>query len=102
MNIQFVRSGGFAGIRQSFGASSESFPAEEQKRLSELVQTARFFDQPAVIASPNSGADRFRYKISIEGDQGNHTVDVDEAAIPQEMKPLIAWLTTASKKQLTK
>lgn len=102
MNIQFVRSGGFAGIRQSFSASSESLSAEQQKSLSELIQAARFFDQPEVMESSGAGADRFNYRISVEGEQGSHTVDVDEAAIPQEMRPLIAWLTTASKKQLSK
>jgi hypothetical protein len=101
MKIQFVRSGGFGGIRQSFSASSESLPADEHERLNELIQTARFFDQPALIESSGAGVDRFKYRISVEGEQGNHTVDVDEAAIPQEMRPLITWLTSASKKQVS-
>lgn len=92
MQIQFERSGGFAGIRQTHSVSSDALPAEDQKKLTELVQGARFFELPATMRATEPGADRFQYKISVETDQGKHTVQVDEAAVPTQLQPLLAWL----------
>ena len=60
--------------------------------MTELVEAARFFELPAVMRSPAPGADRFQYKISVETGELAHTVQVDEAAVPAELQPLIAWL----------
>lgn len=92
MNIRFERSGGFAGLRHTRSISSGELSAEEQKRLADLVQAARFFELPAVLRSSVPGADRFQYRISVETGQLKHTVQVDEAAVPHQLQPLIAWL----------
>jgi hypothetical protein len=92
LNIRFERSGGFAGLRQTRSISSGELSAEEQKRLTDLVESARFFDLPAVLRSSTPQADRFQYKIGVETGQLKHTVQVDEAAVPDELQPLIAWL----------
>ena len=92
MNIRFERSGGFAGLRHTRSIRSDELSAEEQKRLTDLVEAARFFELPAVLRSSVSGADRFQYKIGVETGQLKHTVQVDEAAVPDQLQPLIAWL----------
>jgi len=99
MQIQFERSGGFAGIRLKRSFSSEALPAEEEKKLAELVEVARFFELPARIRATEPGADRFQYEISVETEDGKHTVQVDEAAVPAQLQPLLAWLKAAARKQ---
>lgn len=92
MRIEFERSGGFTGIPFRRSVSTEDLPSGEQAKLSELVQSAGFFNLPSVISSPSPGADRFQYKISIESDDRSHTVQLDEASVPAQIRPLIAWL----------
>ncbi len=99
MHIQFERSGGIAGIRLTHSVSSEVLPAEEEKKLAELVEAARFFELPATMRAMEPGADRFQYKISVETEQGKHTVQVDEVAVPAQLQPLLAWLKTAVRKR---
>ena len=60
--------------------------------MADLVEAAHFFEQPAVLRSSVPGADRFQYRISVETGQLKHTVQVDEAAVPHQLQPLIAWL----------
>ncbi len=98
MQIQFERSGGFAGLRLTHSVSSEALPTEEEKKLKDLVEGARFFELPAAMRATEPGADRFQYKISVETEQGKHTVQVDEAAVPAQLQPLLAWLKAAARK----
>jgi hypothetical protein len=96
--IQFERSGGFAGIRQSHSVSSDTLPPEEEQKMTGLIEAAHFFDLPPVLRSTQPGADRFQYKISVQSEQRQHTVQVDEAAVPAELQPLLAWLKTAARR----
>ncbi|HEY7404355.1 MAG TPA: protealysin inhibitor emfourin [Candidatus Angelobacter sp.] len=97
MEVQFERSGGFAGIVQRYSASLESLPEEEQRKLQELITNAHFFDQPSVMQAPSS-ADHLQYKIFISSGQQSHEVRVDQGAVPAELQPLIAWLQAAARK----
>ncbi len=96
MQIQFDRTGGFAGIRQHHSFSSDSMPAEEQQQLTALLNSARFFELPAVIRAQGPGADQFQYKISVQTGQESHTVQVDEAAVLSQLVPLFEWLKSAA------
>jgi hypothetical protein len=98
MKIEYVRSGGLAGLRQSYSASSDALSADEQSQLSQLIEDSRFFDQPEMIGTGGSGADRFQYRISVEDDGRSHTVQVGEDAVPAELRPLISWLANASRR----
>lgn len=99
MKIRFERSGGFAGIPLQRNVSSDALPAEERNKLAELIETAHFFELPPLLRATEPGADRFQYKISVETEQGEHTVQVDEAAVPAPLQPLISWLRTAAPKR---
>jgi len=99
MRIHFERSGGVAGIRLAHSVSSETLPAEEERKLAELLEAARFFELPGILRATEPGADRFQYKISVETKHGKHTIQVDEAAVPAQLQPLLAWLKTAARKR---
>ena len=97
MKIELERSGGFAGIPLRRSITSDNWPLAEQTKLAGLVHASRFFDLPAEIPNSRSGADRFQYQISIEEAGARHSVKVDEASLPDTLRPLIAWLQSADK-----
>ena len=93
MKVFFERTGGFAGMRMAATIDAESLPPEEKSRLEQNLASARFFDLPAKLASPQGGADRFQYRIEVETPGQKHSVEFGEAAAPEELKPLIQQLT---------
>ncbi|HLW55438.1 MAG TPA: protealysin inhibitor emfourin [Candidatus Angelobacter sp.] len=99
MQVHFERSGGFAGLTQKYSVSEDNLPEEDRQKLSDLVAGARFFDQPPVIRRKTASADQFQYKIAVNSGDRAHEVQVDEGAVPDELKPLIGWLQTAARKR---
>ena len=93
MRIHFERTGGFAGMRMTTTVDTESLSPEEARDLYEMVDAAKFFDLPATVTAPTPGADRFHYKLTVEADERQHTVDLGEAAIPETLRPLLQQLT---------
>ena len=93
IKIIFERSGGVAGMRTTTTVNTESLPPAEAQMLREMVDKAKFFDLPAVLAAPKSNnADRFQYKLTVEVGNRRHTVETGEAAAPQTLQPLLTRL----------
>jgi hypothetical protein len=92
MWVTLERSGGFAGIRQTRSVSTDQLPAEEARKLRDLVEAAGFFGLPSEIRSTEPGADRFQYRLTVESESGTHTVQVDEAAVPPRLQPMLKWI----------
>jgi len=97
MRVSVERSGGFAGINQTTRVSTDELPAEQGHEVASLVEAAGFFELPSVISSTGPGGDRFQYKITVEGEQGAHTVQVDEAAVPPRLRPLLNWMKNSAR-----
>jgi hypothetical protein len=93
MKVGFERSGGFAGMHIAFSLDSESLAPEERSQLAKNLASAHFFDLPAKLASPPGGADRFQYRIEVQEAGRKHSVELGEAAVTEEMQPLIQQLT---------
>jgi hypothetical protein len=102
MRIVLKRSGGFAGISQTMSISTDQMPAVEAQKVTSLVQQAGFFALPPVIDSAQPGADRFQYQITVENEQGAHTVQVDESAVPPGLQPLLDWMKNSARTQAGK
>lgn len=92
MRLQVERSGGFRGIGPTSSISTDQLPAEEAKKLNELVEAAGFYDLPAEIRSTGTGADGFQYKVTVESERGSHTVQVDEDAVPPSLQLVLDWM----------
>lgn len=93
MRIQYVRTGGFAGLRMATEIDSEALSQEELQNLREALDTAHFFNLPEQMMGDMRGADRFQYEITIEDEEGRqHTVRTNEASLPEEMQPLVHQL----------
>jgi len=97
MKVNFERSGGFAGLRLSATVDTEKLSPEEAQELEEMVRAARFFDLPAKISSESPGADRFRYKLTVEAEGRRHTVELGEAAASEQLRTLLRRLTALAR-----
>jgi len=93
MRVLFERSGGFSGRKIQGSLDSSMLPSSEARRLSRLIEQARFFELPPILESTEPGADRFNYRVTVESEQGRHTVEASEAAVPGPMRPLLDFLT---------
>ncbi len=99
MQVHFERSGGFAGLRISLDVDSANLPPEEASELSKLIETAHFFELPAVLRAIQPGADRFQYRLKVKTESQEHSVELDEAATPEGLRPLLNWLMAAKRKR---
>jgi len=102
MRVRLERSGGFAGINRASSVSTDQIPAEEARRVAALVEASGFFELPSVIRSTEPGADQFQYKITVESEHGTHTVQVDEAAVPPSLQPVLSWIKNSARSQAGK
>ncbi len=99
MKITFERSGGFAGIVLTATVDAETLRTNESIHLHQLMQAANFFNLPTTIAPTNSQPDRFQYKVTAEDGNRNHTVQVNESVVPDQLRPLLIWLTEVARSQ---
>lgn len=98
MLIHLERSGGFAGMRTEVTLDTESLPAEEARKLEEMLESAGFFKMPAKFATPKKGADYFQYRITAKLKEKEHTVELSEPQLPDELRPLLRSLMKYAKK----
>lgn len=77
---------------------SGSLSAEEDGELRGLIEDARLFQLPESIDSPGGGADRFMYKLTVDVDGRSHSVEVSDAAVPSELRPLLDRLTSTARR----
>lgn len=92
MLIHFERFGGFMGRRITTTVDTNSLPPEEAREWQELVTAANFFELPDHLAAPARGADQFYYKVSIESEFQQHTIEASESALPPDLEPLLQRL----------
>jgi hypothetical protein len=94
MRLFFERTGGFAGMKLRRAFDSDELPPGDARRLGALLRQSRFFELPPELQSSSSHSpDRFHYKLTVENEAGIRTVEASEASVPEEMRPLIDWLT---------
>ena len=97
MKIFYRRTGGFAGMVMSFDIDTEFLSFDEAQELEELVSTADFFSLPEAILSEGPGADQFQYKLTVEYQERQHSVDVGDAAVPESLWPLLNKIRVLSR-----
>ncbi len=97
MKISYRRTGGFAGMVMAFEIVTDSLSAEEAAELQELVASADFFALPAEIISNSPVTDQFQYKLTVVTEKQQHSVEVGDAAVPENLWPLINQLRLLSR-----
>ncbi len=97
MQIEFVRSGGFAGINLVARVNLEKLAPDEAAALEQKINDAGFFDLPAQIKPASRGADLFEYSLTVSSPPRTHTVVVSETVVPEKLRPLIDHLTALAR-----
>ena len=100
MRVLFERTGGFAGRTLRSEVDCARLPAGEALRLEEIVRQAGFFELPGRMSAPGPGADRFRYRVTVESEHDTHTVVMDESAVPPSVRPLLDFFRISAKNDL--
>jgi hypothetical protein len=100
MRIYYEQSGGFAGIDINTTVNTDSLPTDEVNKIQDLINKANFFSLNSVSSQPETGADYFHYRITVEMDDDNtnkngqkksHTLEIYDP-VPAQLKPLIKYL----------
>lgn len=86
-------------MRMALTLNSESLSQDEARQLRQLVDDAGFFELPEEITSSIQGADRFLYRVTVEMEGQQHTVQTSDAATPATLQTMINWLTKAARKR---
>ncbi len=94
LRIVFERSGGFAGLTRSMTLDSSNLTGDEREILSRLIEEAQFFDLPAQIVGDAPVPDDFTYSIEVEAGDRAATVVTSDSAAPEQLRPLLDWLTS--------
>ncbi len=98
MKLHFERSGGFAGLRQTHDIGPADLTPEDSTELNRLIDSSHFFDLPTQLRAANPGADRFQYKLGLNTGDREHTVELDDAAVPENVRPLLNWVAAKARK----
>jgi len=94
MHIEYIRSGGFAGIRLAGSFDTEKLPPEQAATLGKLIDGAGFFRLSEQIKPTSPVPDQFEYRITISSADQTHSVVVGESVVPTGLRPLLDFLTT--------
>lgn len=103
MKIQVERSGGFAGIGSSTTVDTQSLSPNEANEIQKLIQNSHFFEIPSKSPQYSSktkkgAADYFTYKITIQNDEREHSVQFNDINMQPKIKPLLDFLMKHSQK----
>ncbi len=97
MKVEFVRTGGVAGVRLTATLDTEMLPPEETDRLRRLIAAASFFEQPTSRQSPIREADRFQYRVTVEDGDRVKKVEMNESSVPEACRPLLDYLIDSAR-----
>ena len=97
MRIYFERTGGFMGLRVSGTVDTDTLPDKEAVDLQEMIKAASFFELPETLSSSGAAPDLFQYKLMVEDQGRQHTIETSDAAAPDTLRPLLRRLTVLAR-----
>jgi len=96
MRIELKSDGGvanFPGLSRAVVVDTNHLLPEECDHLSQLLTAAGFFDLPAVVGPPRSGAADYRkHTITVTQGPRKHTIEVFEPIANHALANLIEYL----------
>ncbi len=98
MQLQFERSGGFAGLLIKVTVDTADLPSEKEKGWERALVEARFFDLPFNLVG-EAGPDSFVYKLTVVTAEKEHTVRCSEENVPEELRRLFRELTIMARQR---
>jgi len=97
VRVEYIRSGGVAGVTLRGSVDTSRLPADEARRLTELVDAVDF---AALVAHPPAPArvpDRFQYDLVVERGPDRYELALGESQVPPELRPLLDRMTAIAK-----
>ena len=94
MLITFTQSGGFAGLVRRCHVDTGALEPEERTRVEGFVAAAGWTESWERFSE---GRDRFQYEIAIDREAAPVHVVCDDASVPAEARPLVAYLKEHAK-----
>ena len=91
--VWFERSGGFTGISTSVEIDSQLLSSDESKELKQLIDQSDFFKLGKNDTIQVSMPDQFQYTITIEQQGEKRTVEFSDSTVPDDMRPLLNYLS---------
>lgn len=101
MRIIFERTGGFMGRKVSLDVQMRDLPAEKAEALQKLIDESDFLQLTDSVPDSDSARDGFQYRISVEAQIIQHTIETTEFTMPTKLRPLIDELTTLARTMRT-
>jgi hypothetical protein len=97
IHAEMRRSGGFTGRPVHVRADSELLPPADAAELVRLVNALDLAGLGADRPPSAAGADLMRYDLTIERGTDRWQVAVADPAVPDELRPLLQFLTAAAR-----
>ncbi len=97
-NIQFQRTGGFAGIVTNAEIDSKRLDTEEIEKIKLLISQSNFFGFQQTDSLSKNIPDQFQYVITIKQGDKKKTIELTDSTVPDSFIPLINYLTQKSRK----
>jgi hypothetical protein len=91
MRLSILRSGGIAGRTIRTELASDSLSPEDAKALHEKVVESGVLTMPAEPEPELAHPDAFEYEVTVEHDDGSHTVHRSQSGLSPELRSLIKW-----------
>lgn len=99
MKIDFVRTGGIAGIRLAGSFETDNLSGRQVRELQQLVDAARFFDMPEIPTPSTRIPDSLEYRLTISVGDETRAIVVAEPQVPADLRPLITYLVSLTKQR---
>jgi hypothetical protein len=96
MKVTVNRSGGYAGISDSFSVDTDKIAGAAGQQIEQMIRSIGFFSFPAGAAGV--GADLMHYEITVDDGQSQHTIAFSDDGSPQiePLKRLVEKLSEAA------
>ena len=97
IRIRFRRSGGFAGIPLTAATTADQLAGEHAARVRRLLTDAEAPRSARPVPAAAGVADMFRYELDLYDGQRHQSLAWDETQVPEEVRPLLATLTSLAR-----
>jgi hypothetical protein len=100
--ITFERTGGFAGLHITANIRPDDLPEEQAQTLARLLDQINFNELPEQAMNNPSLPDQFTYRITVETQEGEHSIVTGDISAPEELQELFQLLNRIARKQMLK